>query len=137
MTLALMILGIFLKKLFSSFKDKGLYNNITGALPFMDDEDIHELVLDIINNEEKYKNINLCSIMPFLKNEDCDLLFFSFIKDARLKTEELASIAPFVSNECLSKVVDEYINGNYSYLKMDVLYPFMNSKDVKKLFNYF
>ena len=32
--------------------------------------------------------------------------------------------------------VDEYISGNYQDLQIDTLYPFMSSKDVKRLFTY-
>ena len=49
---------------------------------------------------------------------------------------KLSAMGPFISNECLSKLVDEYINGNYQDIQMDALYPFMNSKDVKRLFKY-
>lgn len=50
---------------------------------------------------------------------------------------ELSSLAPFVSEECLSKLVDAYIEGKYPNLELDDLYPFMSSKDVKKLFRFF
>ena len=43
-------------------------------------------------------------------------------------------MANFVSEDCLSILVDEYINGKFSNLDIDKLYPFLDGEDVKKLF---
>ncbi len=117
-------------------KKKSKVDELIAALPFMDKEDTHELVNAILNGSEQYKCLNLVQIMPFLSVSDCDALFMKFIMDDSKYTSSLVAVAPFASADCLSKVVDEYINGNYQNIEMSTLYPFLNSKDVKKVFDY-
>ncbi len=106
-------------------------------IPFLDDDDIHEIVEDILNNPDKYDGLNLCAIMPFLSESDCNALFMRIALDESKKHGcSLASLAPFVSEECLSKLVDKYIAGELEDVNMDQLYPFLSSKDVKRLFKY-
>ena len=111
-------------------------NKLVAALPFMNKEDLHELAEKIINNSEEYKGLSLLAIMPFLETRDCDVLFMKFVIGEKQYDYPLASLAPFVSKECLSKLVDEYVNGEYQDVEMSTLYPFLDSKDVKKVFNY-
>lgn len=110
---------------------------LIGILPFLDDEDIKEIVDEIINNSQDYKDLPLAAIMPFLSDKDADRLFMELVvKDGVSEGNNLSSLAPFVSEECLEKFVDEYINGRYQYVNIDSLYPFMDSKTVKKLFRH-
>lgn len=111
-------------------------DELLAALPFMNKEDIHELVTEIINDSEQYKSLNLVEIFPFLSINDCDALFMKFIMDDDKYPTSLVAIAPFVSENCLSKFVDEYVDGKYQNIEMSALYPFLNSKDVKRVFNY-
>ena len=106
-------------------------------IPFLDDDDVHEIVEDILSDPDKYDGLNLCAIMPFLNESDCNALFMRIALDTNKKYEySLASLAPFVSEECLSKLVDKYIAGELEDVNMDQLYPFLSSKDVKRLFKY-
>lgn len=110
---------------------------LISVLPFLDDEDIAEIVDEIINKSEKYKDLPLAAIMPFLSDEAADRLFMEFVDKGYVSDDfNISSIAPFVSDECLDKFVDEYINGKYQNVDIDALYPFMDSKTVKKLFKY-
>ena len=104
-------------------------------LPFMDKEDLHELVNDILNGSEEYKDIPLKAIFPFLSKEDCDSLFLKSIEDPDSNIN-ICSLAPFVSEEALSSFVDKYIEGEYQDVNIDILYPFLKSSDIKKLFKY-
>ena len=133
-----------IKETFSSiasfFKDntynpKSKANKIVKMMPFMDPEDIHDVVLNIIDGKEDYKDINLVTILPFLTTDDCDLLFIDAIEKG-VKNKVLKAMAPFVSETCLSKFVDEYVKGKYSYVNIDNLYPFMAPNDIKKVFKY-
>lgn len=107
---------------------------LVSMLPFMDDEDIHEVVIGILENKEEYKDLDLVSIMPFLSTEDCDALFKKALDE---KWAIVVNIVPFVSSTALSIFVDEYIEGNYQDIDIESLYPFIDSKDIKKLFHYF
>ena len=120
------------------FKDRSKNpksKKITSMLPFMDDEDIHEIVMGIIEDKEEYKDLDLVSIMPFLSSIDCDLLFKVAIEE-KWDVSNIAGIAPFVSSEAMSLFVDEYISGKYNDVDIESLYPFIDSKDVKRLFKY-
>ena len=107
---------------------------LVSMLPFMDDEDIHEVVMGILENKEEYKDLDLVSIMPFLSTEDCDTLFKKALDE---NWAIVVNIVPFVSSTALSIFVDEYINGNYQNIDIESLYPFIDSKDIKKLFQHF
>lgn len=119
----------------SSKKEKTKSDKIISMLPFMDKEDIHELVQEILNGSEEYKDISLSSIFPFLSKEDCDALFLKALEDQNDKIN-ICSLAPFVSEEALSSFVDKYIEGQYQDVNINVLYPFLKSSDIKKLFKY-
>ncbi len=107
---------------------------LVSMLPFMDDEDIHEVVIGILENKEEYKDLDLVSIMPFLSTEDCDALFKKALDE---NWAIVVNIVPFVSSKALSIFVDEYIDGNYQNIDIESLYPFIDSKDIKKLFHHF
>ncbi len=113
------------------------HGKLVAMLPFMEDEDIHELVNRILADEEGFKDLPLVAMLPFMEDDDCDRLFLKCIsEDEGLSKGRLIAMAPFVSEECFSKLVDEYINGRYPNLQLDELYPFMDSRDVKRLFEY-
>ena len=112
-------------------------NKLVQILPFLDDDDIHEIVEDILSDPDKYDGLNLCAIMPFLSENDCDALFLKIALDTDKKyAHSLTSLAPFVSEKCLTKLVDKYVEGELQDVDMDGLYPFLSSKDVKRLFKY-
>ena len=110
-------------------------SKIYKMVPYMDKDDLHELVLKILDDDEEYKNINVSVIVPFLTTDDCDLLFIDCVEKQK-KNKIIKKIAPFVSEKCLSKFTDEYIKGRYQYVNIDNLYPFMSSSDIKKIFKY-
>lgn len=76
-------------------------------------------------------------VMPFVSKEHADKLFLAFIEEGGLKEDfNVVTLAPFVSDTCLDKFVDQYLEGHYQHVNVDLLYPFMDSKTVKKLFKY-
>lgn len=111
-------------------------NSLMMALPFMDKDYLHELVENIVNESENYKDLNLVAVMPFLRTEDCDNLFMKFVLEGKSCKYSIVSLAPFVSKKCLSGLIDEYVKGNFQDVEMNALYPFLDSEDVKRVFNY-
>ena len=106
-------------------------------LPFLSQEDLHEIVKSILNNDEAYKDLQLVTIFPFLNQTDCDQLFENFIKGKwNGDNGNIACLLPFISQKALSCFVDEYINGNYQDVDINAFYPFMNASDIKRIFNY-
>lgn len=114
---------------------KSKTSKLLRVLPFMEDEDIHELIQDLLNGNDSLKDVNLMAILPFLSDDDCDQLFLKALEDGNFNFRP-ESIAPFVSEECLTKVVDLYLEGKYEKLNIDGLYPFLSSKDIKRVFKY-
>lgn len=110
-------------------------NKIVSLLPFMEEEDIHNLVNDILEDEESVKDIDLIPILPFLSSEDCDLIFLKALDNSNKKIN-VVKVAPYVSEECLDRAIDKYINGELEIANIDELYPFLSSKSIKKVFQH-
>ena len=112
-------------------KNDKVTNRLVKILPFMDEEDVHEIVDKILLDDPDFKGVNVVAIMPFLDDEDCDKIFLKKLQEDDDVALELIN---YVSEECLSYLVDAYINGKYPDLDVDKLYPFLDGDDVKKLF---
>ena len=111
---------------------------IMMGLPFLDDEDLKEIVDDIIRNPLEFKDFPLAALMPFLDDEDADRLFLTCVDDDQLsKNTEISSLAHFVSEACLDTLAEGYMNGKYQHVDLDTVYPFMSGKTMKKLFKYY
>lgn len=121
------------------FKDKAnsKESKFIKMLPFMDEETIYEIACEILNGSQVYEEISLETLFPFLSEDDLQKLFFKFVEatDDKMK-KYVVKIAPFVSSETLTMFVDGYIDGKYQDVKVDLLYPFMKSKDIKRIFKY-
>lgn len=135
----------FIQSLANDQKDQNTSNHderkeskmtrLMKIIPFLDDEDIHDLLDQVINDDRSASDIDLMMVMPFLNQEDTDRLFAKALKENHSKIN-LVAVAPFVSEASLSLVVDLYIEGKIQSKDMDELYPFLSSKDVKRLFEY-
>ena len=111
-------------------------SKLIGALPFMDKADLHELVDKLLADDPACKDLDLVTIMPFLDARDCDALFMRCLEGGLDEKGGLTAMAPFVSKECLSAFVEGYVSGKYQDVEINTLYPFLDSKDVKKVFQY-
>ena len=121
-------------------RDKSSDPNSTEAkllrlLPYMSPEDAHEVCQKLIEGDELMKKLNVAEIMPFVSKEDCDTLFLKCI-ELNNKEYDFVKAVPYVSKECLSSVVDNYISGKYPELDIDSLYPFLSDAEIKKIFYY-
>ena len=125
---------------------KGFSNNrynektrkIKKILPFLDEEDLKEIVEAILAKDEKYEFLPLDILFPYLNEEDCDRLFLMALDDVDMKNKiDIQKLVPFVSEECMDKFVDLYVQGKYKNVNIDELYPFMNNKSIKKIFSYY
>lgn len=111
-------------------------SKLIGALPFMDKADLHELVDKLLAGDPACKDLDLVTIMPFLDARDCDALFMRCLEGGLDEKGGLTAMAPFVSKKCLSAFVEGYVSGKYQDVEINTLYPFLDSKDVKKVFQY-
>ncbi|MBQ9071320.1 MAG: hypothetical protein IJY23_08255 [Clostridia bacterium] len=119
-------------------KDKSIDPDSTEAkllrlLPYMSKKDAHSVCEKLLANDETLKNLDIATIMPFLDKEDCDAIFVKCV-EVNNTNYDLATAIPFVSAKCLSRVVDNYIAGEYPELDIDSLYPFLSDADIKRIF---
>jgi len=104
-------------------------------LPFMDDEDVHEVVEKYLAGDPDFAKLKLPAIMPFLNEKDCDAVFKKALESKELG-HYIGAVAPFVSQKALSALVDQYLDGVYPDLDINRLYPFLDPKDIKRVFSY-
>lgn len=121
------------KNVFNQFNKKNKVNKILAILPFMSEDDIHELVEQIIAQDEQVKDLPLEAVMPFLSSKDCNRIFINALNNNSYKCN-LIKMAPFVNEETLDIAVDLYIEGKLDIDKIDQLYPFLSEKSIKKIF---
>ncbi|HMM00987.1 MAG TPA: hypothetical protein PKC96_06615 [Bacilli bacterium] len=104
-------------------------NRIMSILPFLEEEELDELVDKIVRSEDgEYEGINMTVLMPFLDSEQADRVFIKMVQIKR----GYQSCAPFVSEEALDKAVDMYIAKE---IDIDIvpLAPFMDDESIGKL----
>jgi hypothetical protein len=120
---------------FNDDSNDSLTRQLLRVLPFMDEDDIHEVIEKYLSGDPVYANLKLPAIMPFLDEKDCDAVFKKAVESKELG-HYLVALAPFVSQAALSRLVDQFIEGAYPDLDIDSLYPFLDSKDIKRAFEY-
>ncbi len=98
-------------------------------LPFMDDEDLKELVTKIKNNE--VKGVKLVHLYPFLNRDDIDELVDGIIENGNSK--DLYSALPFMSKEKLNEIYDRVHAGELEGFREEALLPFLGRKKIKEL----
>lgn len=120
------------------FKDKSTDPASTAAqllrlLPYMDAESVHEICEKLLASDETLKNLDVAAVLPFFSVSDCDALFLQCVL-AGNKNYEMEKVAPYVSRECLTKIVDNYLAGKCRKLDIDTLYPYLPSEEIKRIF---
>lgn len=100
-------------------------------LPFMDDEDLKELVQKIKSKE--VKGVKLVHLYPFLDRSEIDELVDEIIKDG--KPKDLYSALPFMSRQKLNDVYEKIQSGELEGFKEQALLPFLGRDKIKELVN--
>lgn len=114
-------------------------DKLAKMFPYMKEEEIHEIAEGVINGDDAFKDVELESLLPFMSEADCRLLFEKSLaaNDETPGTDDIyLQCVPFVGEEALGKLVDRYVEGSYHDIKMDDIYPYLASKDVKRIFYY-
>ena len=115
-------------------------DRLAKLLPFMEEAEIHEIAEKVIAEDPEFKDVDLASLMPFMSEADLQALFE---KSLALNDENpdadgklYLDCVPYVGEEALSKLVDRYVEGGYQHIRMDNIYPYLSSQDVKRIFYY-
>ena len=99
-------------------------------------------VQDSLNaaQDENYKGLDIESLMPFMSKEDCGVLFEKSLeandKEPGVDGKLYLKCVPYVDEAVLSKLVDRYVAGGFENIRMDNIYPYLSSADVKRIFYY-
>ncbi|AIO19283.1 hypothetical protein KQ51_01407 [Candidatus Izimaplasma bacterium HR1] len=102
---------------------------LLNLLPFMDDEDIKELVNKIKTKE--VKGVKLVHLYPFLESNEVDELVDEIVKDGNKK--DLYTALPFMSRQRLNKLYEEVKEGKVEGFKEQALLPFLGQSKIKEL----
>ena len=115
-------------------------DKLAKMLPFMKEEEIHEIAEKVLSGDEEFKSIDIASLMPFMSREDCIVLFEKSLaandENPGADGKLYLKCVPYVGEEALSKLVDRYVNGGCENIRMDNIYPYLSSADVKRIFYY-
>lgn len=102
---------------------------LRNLLPFMDNEDLKELVQKIKSNE--VKGVKLVHLYPFLDREDIDDLVDVVLKEG--KSRDLYSALPFISKKKLNEIYERIQAGELEGFKEEALLPFLGKDKIKEL----
>lgn len=103
--------------------------DIRKALPFLDDDALKKLMEYAAENPGKI-NFDGAQCYPFLSEKIMDEVFLKKLDGGVLDE----SCLPFVSSECLKKVVEKYCENRDLDVNIDALYCFMDEDDVSEIF---
>lgn len=112
-------------------------DRLAKMLPYMKEEEIHEIAEAVINGDETFKDVELAALLPVMSEADCRVLFEKSLaaNDEAPGTDDYYLLCvPYVGEEALTQLVDRYVEGHYQDIKMDDVYPYLASKDVKRIF---
>ena len=115
-------------------------DKLAKMLPFLDEAEIHDIAEKVLAGDENFKGIDIASLMPFMSKEDCGVLFEKSLeandKEPGVDGRLYLKCVPFVDEAVLSKLVDRYVEGGFENIRMDNIYPYLSSADVKRIFYY-
>lgn len=103
--------------------------DIRKALPFLEDDALKRLMEYAAENPDKI-NFDSAECYPFMSEKIMDEVFLKKLDGGVLDE----SCLPFVSSECMKKVVEKYCENSDYDINIDALYPFMDEDDISELF---
>ncbi len=115
-------------------------DKLAKMLPYMDEAEIHEIAAKVIEGDAEFKDVDIASLMPFMSKEDCGALFEKSLaandENPGVDGKLYLKCVPYVGEEVLTKLVDRYVAGGFENIRMDNIYPYLSSADVKRIFYY-
>lgn len=98
-------------------------------LPFMDQEDLTELLEKIKKGE--VKGVKFVQIYPFLRGKEVDEIVDKLVEDNDHK--QIYSALPFMTRKRLDQLHDEVTSGKLEGFKEQALLPFLGRDKIKEL----
>ena len=106
--------------------------NILKLLPFLDEASIKELAQSIIKGEIKTETLNVAAILPFLEDDDVELILMHAIEH-HLEINPMAVI-PFASEATLDRLVEKIQADELKGVDLESIAPFLNEKQIRAMF---
>jgi hypothetical protein len=103
-------------------------NNIKKMLPFLEEEQLEELAQKMEENNGEYKELRLETLLPFMDDNYVNQLFLNRMQQGK----PAHTLAPFVSDKVMDKMVDDCIEGRLS-TDLSKLLPFLEEDTIGKL----
>ncbi len=100
-------------------------------LPFLDEEDLDELVENIKSG--KIKDIKIAVLYPFLSKETLETLVDYLIKEKRSK--DLSRSLPFLSRKKVNEIYEGINNGSITGINEYAIMPFLGKEKIKEMFH--
>ena len=133
--------------------------NLKKIIPFLDDDDLKELIEKILaSDNQEYNGISIEELLPFLDEEDVDKMLLNYsdneknyrmilpfaseekIGELFLKRIEqkkpIKDLLPFVNDSTLHDLVVKLLNGQEMEVDFDDIYPFLDDEDIKLVFSH-
>jgi hypothetical protein len=105
---------------------------LVRMLPFLEDEELKELVDAILNNELEENSISVMEIVPFLEEEDTNRLFQAAIEE-KIDVNPVVFF-PFLEKEVIDQVIEKIQSGEITTISIDSITPFLDDNQIKKIF---
>jgi radical SAM superfamily enzyme len=100
-------------------------------LPFLEEEDMDELVEKILSGE--VKGVKLMMLYPFLSRESLNKVVDHLIKEN--KGKDLNAALPFISKAKVNEIYEAVQAGTITGIKDHSLMPFLGKSKIKEMFN--
>ncbi len=105
--------------------------NIKNLIPFLDEEDLNELADKILESEnESFEGVRMDDILCFLEDDKVDEIFLRKVKEGK----DYQAYLPFVSDECMDRLTEDYVNGETGDFDIESVFPYMEDDNIKRIF---
>lgn len=102
-------------------------------LPFLDDEDLDELIEKILSGE--VKGIKMMMLYPFISEESLEKLVNHLIDEN--KSKDLVHALPFISKKKINDIYDKVQDGTLTGISEMSIMPFLGKSKIKEVFKSF
>lgn len=102
---------------------------LISLLPFMENEEIKELALQILSGE--VTGVKLVLLFPFMSSEDLDEVVDKLIEKKEAK--QLMTALPFISREKVNELYDLCKNGELEGCRESMFLPFLGKSKIKQM----
>ncbi len=102
----------------------------THLLPFMDNEELKEVALQVLNGE--LQGVKLNRFFPFLNKEDLNEIVDKIIETKNTKL--LNHAIPFMSKQKIGEIYEKAERGDIPDFNAEKCIPFLGSEKIKEIF---